>query len=345
MQLSRLMSTLFFMTLFLCAGLTAQHTFSIVAVDAETGEVGSAGATCLTTADCNGCGGAVIISSISPGIGALNSQATVCIPNINGNNGMNQMVSNNLSAEETLDWLLANDGCQYGGTQDRQYGIAKLNDNMLAEVASHTGNTTLTYASHITGPNYSIQGNILIGPEVLEGMEQGFLNTNGSLAEKLMAAMQGANIPGADSRCLPDGISSKSAFLKVAKKDDAINDLYLNLNVPSTTNLAEPIDSLQTLFNANYITSKEELNDKKNITIFPNPASYEINVVLDEITLNGETTLEIFNEMGIKLKSFQLTTKYNQFSLNDIKGITGLLIYKLFSDQSMIGTGKLIIQK
>ncbi|MEM1218596.1 MAG: secretion protein, partial [Bacteroidota bacterium] len=49
--------------------LLAQHTFSIVAVDVATGEVGSAGATCLTSDDCGGCGGAVIISDLVPGRG------------------------------------------------------------------------------------------------------------------------------------------------------------------------------------------------------------------------------------------------------------------------------------
>ena len=44
--------------------LSAQHTFSIVAVDPVTGEVGSAGATCLNNSSCGGCGGAVIISQL-----------------------------------------------------------------------------------------------------------------------------------------------------------------------------------------------------------------------------------------------------------------------------------------
>ena len=61
-------------------------------------------------------------------------------------------------------------------------------------------------------------------------MESRFLNTIGSLASKLMSAMQGANVPGADTRCLDEGISSLSSFIRVAKPEDN-NDLYLDINV------------------------------------------------------------------------------------------------------------------
>ncbi len=51
-------------------------------------------------------------------------------------------------------------------------------------------------------------------------MEYRFLNTEGSLAEKLMSALQGAKVPGADTRCLNEGTSSLSAFVRVAKPND-----------------------------------------------------------------------------------------------------------------------------
>ena len=53
----------------------AQHTFSIVAVDAITGEIGSAGATCLDIDDLGGEEGALVISDIIRGVGAIHSQA------------------------------------------------------------------------------------------------------------------------------------------------------------------------------------------------------------------------------------------------------------------------------
>ena len=61
--------------------------------------------------------------------------------------------------------------------------------------------------------------------------------------------MQGANIPGADSRCLDNNTSSLSAFIRVAKPLDEEGDYYLDLNINNTSNGVEPIDLLQELYN------------------------------------------------------------------------------------------------
>ena len=62
----------------------SQDTFSIIAVDPATGEVGSAGASCVTGVGSQGI--IDIITKIIPGRGGVNSQAYVCIPNSNLNN-------------------------------------------------------------------------------------------------------------------------------------------------------------------------------------------------------------------------------------------------------------------
>ena len=83
--------------------------------------------------------------------------------------------------------------------------------------------------------NYSIQGNILLGAEILDSMEARFLAATGPLSDRLMACLQGANVPGADSRCLANGTSSLSAFVRVAKPGDADDSLFLdflNENIP-----------------------------------------------------------------------------------------------------------------
>ena len=51
-----------------------------------------------------------------------------------------------------------------------------------------------------------------------------------------MAALQGANIRGADTRCLDDGTSSLSAFIRVAEPLDGDDNFYLDLNINNTTN-------------------------------------------------------------------------------------------------------------
>ena len=60
-----------------------------------------------------------------------------------------------------------------------------------------------------------------------------------------MAAMQGANVIGADTRCFDEGTSSLSAFLRVAMPNDHPDTIHLDLNVAGTLPGVEPIDELQ----------------------------------------------------------------------------------------------------
>lgn len=270
------MKPLFLGLLVLCSFLlSAQDTYSIIAVDPETGEVGAAGASCIDTDDCGGCGGVIIINDLLPGRGGMNSQASVCIPNINLENGLDQMDAG-LSPVEVLNWLFLNDGCFSGNYTNRQYGIADFDPEGNPRAAGYTGINCLDYANHNTGDYYSIQGNILLGQEILDSMEQRFLYTEGPLAVRLMSALQGANVPGADTRCLAAGISSKSAFIRVARPGDTPGDFYLEINVPSVLPGVDPIDSLQTLFDEwleSISGSSSGMAPEHRLRVFPNPAS------------------------------------------------------------------------
>lgn len=308
--MKKLFASLLLTLLFAPFGASAQHTFSIVAADPMTGEVGSAGATCLNNTDCGGCGGAIIISGILPGLGAANAQATVCIPNVNLNSIMSRIGSGD-NASAALNTVLTFDGCQFGDTSNRQYGIVTLDTSNMLDVASFTGSNALSFAGHRTGPNYSIQGNILIGPEVLDSMEAGFNNTNGPLCEKLMAALQGANIPGADSRCLTDGVSSKSAFIRVARPTDTQNNFWLDLNVPEVAQGVEPIDSLQVLFDAfKSQVGLPQTPDAPQFLVYPNPiaiGSGSGQVRIDFQALDPiEPYLELYDLQGRRLKTMTL---------------------------------------
>lgn len=241
---------LFCLGVFLSFSIYAQHTFSIIAADVETGEIGAAGATCID--DAAQIGGVQIINDIIPGRGGAIAQAAICIPNINLVNIVAR-VRLRTPPQNIINFLLNNDDCsaQNFNSQYRQYGIVDFDprDSNKIRVAAFTGNLASDYKGHITGPNYSIQGNILIGPEVLTEMEEAFLNTQGSLANKLMAAMQGAKIAGADSRCLNRGTSSTSAFLTVYKPTDLEDKPSLFINILEADFGEEPIDELQALFN------------------------------------------------------------------------------------------------
>jgi uncharacterized Ntn-hydrolase superfamily protein len=209
-------------------------TFSIVAIDTLTNEVGSAGASCI--------GNSVIISNIHPNIGAIHTQSYYLQYN---QNYASELMILGLSPSEIIEMLEEND--IQNNPEIRQYGIVDIVNGVRS--SAFTGNNCIDYKGHITGPNYSIQGNILLGPEILTHMESNFINTTGTLSDKLMAAMQGANIPGADTRCLDYNISSLSSFIRVAKPNDSYNNTYLDLRVNNTFGNSEPIDSLQTIYN------------------------------------------------------------------------------------------------
>ncbi len=279
----------------------AQDTFSIIAVDPATGEIGSAGASCVDGASAFG-GIIDIITKIIPGQGGVNSQAYVCIPNVNLNNAITEM-ENGATPSEIIDYLLANDACSSQGfdPQFRQYGIADLDTNGDPRTAGFTGNMADDYKDDLQGANYSVQGNILLGEVVLNNMQDNFNSTSGSLADKLMAAMQGANLPGADTRCLARGTSSTSAYLLVYKADDDINDPYIRLNIEEMPFGEEPIDSLQNLYDQ--FLGVNDFDLANQFQIYPNPASDVLQ--LNYSNLVFPQAIDLYNMEGKKVTSIQ----------------------------------------
>ena len=259
----------------------AQHTFSIVAIDTTTGEIGSAGATCLDDISFPGSGGAIIISDVVPGVGAVHTQSYWLQAN---QDNAHRLLNEGKSAGELMSWLVNNDA--QGNPFIRQYGAVTMDPHVAS--AGYTGVNCLNEKNHLLGTNYAIQGNILIGNYVLDSMQTRFVETEGrSLCERLMAALQGANIRGADSRCFSEGVSSRSAFIRVARPDDDPEDLWMDLNVPSTPFGIEPIDSLQKLFDA--FKNALSVGDKPQmqlVKIFPNPSDGK--VVLKRMEGHGE---------------------------------------------------------
>lgn len=331
---------LLILSYFLISNLVAQDTFSIVAVDENTGEVGSAGASCVEGAA--NFGGVILISGIIPGRGGINAQANICIPHSNLNLGIAQMQAGS-APQVILDYLYINDGCNFGNNEDRQYGIVDFDAGGNARAAAFTGSTTLAYAGQRVGDDYAIQGNILLGPQILDNMEQAFLNTSGALAERLMAAMQGANVAGADSRCLAAGTSSTSAFLQVFRPEDSPNNPYLRLNVTETATGVEPIDSLQSLFDNWITTGTASIPDQIELSIYPNPAGnwFQIEVEEKELPL----TMELFNESGQQVYQKNIQNNLHRIQ-TDFVTDQGVFFYK-FKNRSgkMVSSGKIVIEK
>ncbi len=226
--------------LLLISCLFGQDTFSIVAIDPTTGEVGSAGASCINALSIPG--GCVVISHILPGRGAIHTQAQYLAAN--KTYGASLLASGKLP-QEILDSLITYDAGN--NSTVRQYGVVVW-DNNQPYANGFTGVNCMDYKNHVVGRNYAIQGNILLNQGILDSMEARFLRTEGDLACKLMEALEGAKVPGADTRCMSRGTSSLSAFLRVARPTDTLGGFAYDLNVPYGPNGFEPIDSLRTLF-------------------------------------------------------------------------------------------------
>ncbi|MDC3134134.1 DUF1028 domain-containing protein [Bacteroidota bacterium] len=274
----------------------SQHTFSIVAVDTLTGEIGSAGATCGDSIIWPGTPGAYIISDILPGVGAIHTQALWTASNqVNARVQMQQGGSPN----QIISWLVAHD--VQNNPQSRQYGVVDYH-NGSSRSAAFTGTSCFDYKNHILGPNYAIQGNILLGQQILDSMEYYFLNTSGCLPEKLMAAMNGAKVIGADTRCMVEGTSSLSAFLRMALPTDNYNNLFLDINVAGTAPNVEPIDVLKTKYNLwknSHISycdsvSNSKITTRKEIEIHPNPTNDLITIS----NIEGAKSIELFSLNG-----------------------------------------------
>lgn len=271
----------------------AQDTFSIVAVDEVTGEVGGAGATCL---DIVRDGFSVdIINDLVPGRGAIHTQAAY--------NSTNQIrarleMLGGSSPDEVIEYLKNTDA--QGNPQIRQYGIADFDADGKPRAAAFTGSNCSDVKYQIVGDYYSIQGNILLDSTILDSMEANFLRTNGSLADRLMAAMQGAKVPGADSRCLVDGVSSRSAILKVAKKEDAFGSPNLDLHIPVTPDGVDPIDALQTAYDEWKTSSSTDVVgfEEVMIRLFPNPTKEYITIEIPKTIEIEDLNLSIFDMTG-----------------------------------------------
>lgn len=322
---------------------TGQDTFSICAIDTITGETGSAGASCIDGTQIPG--GVVIISDVHPGIGVIHTQAQYI-----SNNQVyaRNLMSLGLAPQQIIDSLIAHD-IQNNPTI-RQYGIVDFY-NGSARVAAHSGVNCMNYKNHIIGPNYAIQGNILLGQQILDSMEARFLNEPGDLACKLMAALQGAKVPGADTRCLTSGNSSKSSFLRIACPGDIIPNYTLNIIVPQGPVGFEPIDSLQVLFDnihncINPVMCTSSVNSYQikdfAVEVIPNPSGNAVKICISA-QVNENYSLMIFSNTGaLVLKEYY--THSNKNSVDIERLLNGIYFYKVVSDGGKIISGKLVVK-
>jgi uncharacterized Ntn-hydrolase superfamily protein len=158
------------------------HTFSIIAVDKQTGEMGAA-----VQSHWFSVGSSVIWAE--SGIGAICTQSFI-EPSY-GPLGLELMRAGK-TAEEALAGLLKAD--KYEDVRQ----VAML-DNQ-GRVAAHTGKNCIPEAGHFVGDGFSCQANLMLKNTVWDAMAKAFAATHGELVDRLMAALEAAQAEGGDIR-------------------------------------------------------------------------------------------------------------------------------------------------
>ena len=158
------------------------HTYSIVARDPNTGELGVAVQSHWFSVG-------PIVAWAEAGVGAVATQSFVD-PSY-GKLGLELMRSGK-SAPDALKSLLAGDE----GREVRQ--VAMIDSQ--GRVDAWTGKNDIAAAGHLVRQNFSVQANLMLSEKVWPAMAQAFENTKGDLADRLLAALDAAQAVGGDIR-------------------------------------------------------------------------------------------------------------------------------------------------
>jgi uncharacterized Ntn-hydrolase superfamily protein len=193
-------------------------TYSIVARDPESGEVGVAVQSHWFSVGS-------VVSWARAGVGAVATQS-IADPSY-GPNALT-LLGDGVAPDDALARLTAAD-------ERRQFRQVAVVD-AAGRVAVHTGERCIAYAGDQTGDGYSVQANMMASPEVWPAMARGFEAADGPLARRLIAALRAAEEAGGDVR------GRQSAAIAVAPADGEPWRLTTDLRVEDHP---EPLDELE----------------------------------------------------------------------------------------------------
>ncbi len=158
------------------------HTYSIVARDTVTGDMGVAVQSHWFSVGS-------LVTWAEAGVGAVATQSFV--DPAYGPLGLDLMRTGK-TANQALQSLLASDD----GRDVRQVAMIDGNGN----VAAHTGAKCIQGAGHIVGKNYSVQANLMLNDKIWGAMSEAFESAKGDLAERMLDALDAAQEAGGDIR-------------------------------------------------------------------------------------------------------------------------------------------------
>jgi len=163
------------------------------------------------------------------------------------------MMKNGKSAKQALEGLLASD------PENNLRQVAMIDKNGL--IATHTGDHCIAEAGHQVGKNYSVQANLMRNNTVWSAMAEAFENSDGDLAEKMMAALEAAEAEGGDIR------GKQSAAMMVVSGEPTGMSWIDNIVDIRIDDSPEPLPELRRLLNVtrayNHMNRGDELIAEK----------------------------------------------------------------------------------
>lgn len=210
-------------------------TYSIVARDPLTGDFGVAVQSRYMAVG-------AVVPWAAANAGAVATQA-FANPSY-GPDGL-RLLTQGRRAQEVVDSLVAGDP----GRDERQLGVVDLEGN----AAAWTGPKCLDYAGHRTGPGYTVQGNILAGAAVLEGMARAYDTSSGDFADRLLAALDAAERAGGDRR------GKQSAALLIVREGGGFGgrgDRLVDLRVDDHRDPVRELRRLYELWNSTILLER-----------------------------------------------------------------------------------------
>jgi uncharacterized Ntn-hydrolase superfamily protein len=199
------------------------HTFSIVARDPQSGEMGVAVQSHWFSVGS-------VVAWAEAGVGAVATQSLVEVSY--GPLGLALMRAGKSSLEALAALLAADEGREL-----RQVAMVDTS----SQVATHTGARCIADAGHETGDGFSVQANMMASADVWPTMARAYRQTEGDLAERMLAALEGGQTAGGDIR----GRQSASILIvKPTSTGRSWADTGMDLRVEDNS---EPIRELRRL--------------------------------------------------------------------------------------------------
>jgi len=199
------------------------HTFSIVARDSATGEMGVAVQSHYFAVG-------PVVPWAAAGVGAVATQSLVLVDY--GPNGL-ELMRGGMTARQALDSLLKADAHNEG----RQVAMI----DAKGTVAAYTGKNCIPDAGHHTGNQYSVQANLMANATVWPAMATAYEKAQGDLGERMLQALEAAQKAGGDIR----GVQSAAILVvKGQSTGKPWKDWVYNLRVEDSV---EPLKELRRL--------------------------------------------------------------------------------------------------